>query len=86
MKKMPVLMTLCLLIAAVQNVCAQPATDKKQQYASVGDFLMENGQKIIDCKVGYRTLGKLNEKGSNAILYPTPSIDPWQRKNCLTML
>lgn len=71
MKKLPVLMTFGLLIVAIQNIYAQPVTDKKQQYASIGDFLLENGQKIIDCKVGYRTLGKLNEKRSNAIIYPT---------------
>ena len=71
MKKLPVLMTLGLLIVTIQNIYSQPVTDKKQQYASIGDFLLENGQKIIDCKVGYRTLGKLNEKRSNAIVYPT---------------
>jgi len=52
-----------------QNAYAQTTNDRRQQYASLGDFLLENGQKIIDCKIGYRTLGKLNEKRSNAIIY-----------------
>ncbi len=72
MKKLSVLMAFGLLITAVQNGCAQRAPDKRQQYASIGDFALENGQKIIDCKVGYRTLGKLNENRSNAIIYLTP--------------
>jgi homoserine O-acetyltransferase len=71
MKRLPVLISLGLFVVVIQNIYAQPVTDKNQQYASIGDFLLESGQKIIDCKVGYRTLGKLNEKRSNAILYPT---------------
>lgn len=48
---------------------AQVRNDSKQQYASLGDFNLENGQKIEDCKIGYRTFGKLNTDKSNAIIY-----------------
>jgi homoserine O-acetyltransferase len=43
--------------------------DAKQQYASLGDFNLQNGQKIIDCKIGYRTYGKLNSEKSNVVVF-----------------
>ena len=42
-----------------------------QQYYYPGNFELENGEIIIDCKIGYRTYGILNKDKSNAILYPT---------------
>ncbi len=46
---------------------AQPAL----QFADLGDFPLENGAVIQDCRIGYRTFGELNAEKSNAILYPT---------------
>ena len=66
---------LCLFLffqsAIQQNAYSQGTNDKRQQYASIGDFPLENGQHIVDCKIGYRTFGKLNASRSNAIIYPT---------------
>lgn len=42
-----------------------------QRYAELGNFKLENGQVIRDCKIGYRTCGNLNADKSNAILFPT---------------
>lgn len=42
-----------------------------QQFAEIGDFTLENGQVIPNCKIGYRIIGTLNETRSNIILYPT---------------
>jgi homoserine O-acetyltransferase len=42
-----------------------------QQFANIGDFKTENGKVIKDCKVGYRTVGKLNTEKTNAVLWPT---------------
>ena len=42
-----------------------------QKYADLGNFKLENGQVIKDCKIGYRIFGKLNNDKSNAILFPT---------------
>ncbi len=39
--------------------------------ANLGDFTTTKGSVIKDCKVGYLTLGTLNEAKSNAILFPT---------------
>jgi len=41
------------------------------QYADLGDFTLESGQTIRDCRMAYRTFGHLNEAKSNAILFPT---------------
>ena len=40
-------------------------------FADLGDFPLESGRVIRDCKLGYRTFGTLNEDKSNAILIPT---------------
>lgn len=43
--------------------------DAKQKYAELGDFTLQNGQKIKDCKIGYRTYGKLNSEKSNVVVF-----------------
>ncbi|MEP6844920.1 MAG: alpha/beta fold hydrolase [Panacibacter sp.] len=50
---------------------AQSVIENRQQYISLGDFTLENGQKIYDCKIGYRAYGKLNADRSNTIIFPT---------------
>src|SRR5579872_6888247 len=47
-------------------VCAQD-----QQFASLGDFKLDSGEVIRDCRIGYRTLGQLNGDKSKAILFTT---------------
>lgn len=72
MKRIIFFVSFVLLIIIKQNVLAQSVVDKKQQIASIGNFPLENGQQITDCKIGYRSFGKLNAKRSNAVIYPTP--------------
>ncbi len=43
----------------------------QQKFIELGDFILENGEVILDCKIGYRTFGKLNDDKSNVILYAT---------------
>jgi len=38
---------------------------------SLGDFKLQNGQTLPDCRVTYRTFGTLNADKSNVILIPT---------------
>ena len=47
------------------------AADGDQQFATLGDFTLTSGEVIHNCRLGYRTRGKLNEVKSNAILWPT---------------
>lgn len=43
----------------------------QQQFARIGEFKTTGGGVISDCRVGYRTLGRLNAERSNAVLWPT---------------
>ncbi len=47
-----------------------PANDSVQ-YSNLGDFKLENGSVIRDCRMGYLTAGTLNAEKSNIILVPT---------------
>jgi homoserine O-acetyltransferase len=47
------------------------ALAQEQRFAQLGDFKVESGELIRDCRVGYRTFGKLNNEKSNAILFST---------------
>jgi homoserine O-acetyltransferase len=39
--------------------------------ADLGDFPLESGETLLDCRIGYRTFGALNPEKSNAVLFPT---------------
>lgn len=41
------------------------------RYAQLGDYKLENGLIIRDCRLGYRIFGALNADKSNAVLFPT---------------
>lgn len=60
-----------LLFVSVQASAQAPSTESTQQFAELGDFKLQNGGVIQDFRLGYRTLGKLNAKRSNAVLWPT---------------
>jgi homoserine O-acetyltransferase len=60
----------CAALAAV-TVLTGGAWAQEQQFAELGDFKLESGQVIRDCKIGYRTYGRLNPERSNAVLWPT---------------
>ncbi len=47
------------------------AAAQNQEFAKLGDFELENGELIRDCRVGYRTFGKLAPEKSNAIVFLT---------------
>jgi homoserine O-acetyltransferase len=58
--------TICLLAAIALH-----AQDGQQRVAALGDFKLESGETIRDCRIGFRTWGKLNAARNNAILFPT---------------
>lgn len=41
------------------------------QFVSLADFKTTDGHTIHNCKIGFRTIGKLNDKRSNAVLWTT---------------
>ncbi len=60
-----------LLIVAMLCAWAGPLAAQQLQYASLGNFRLENGQVIKNLRIGYRTLGKLNAPKSNVVVMPT---------------
>ncbi len=68
-----VLSLFCCLGAAAPALCsAQSSTAAGQlQFAHLGVCKLVSGQQIEDCRLGYRTWGKLNARRSNAVLIPT---------------
>ena len=63
--------TLLVLLLAHLHIAAQDHPSGSQQFANLGDFKLENGQVLGECRVGYRTFGQLNAERSNAILLLT---------------
>lgn len=42
-----------------------------QLFDDIGDLNLESGEILYNCKIGYRTFGKINEDRSNIVLFPT---------------
>ncbi|NOR86884.1 MAG: hypothetical protein GQ527_04695, partial [Bacteroidales bacterium] len=59
--------SLLLLILWTSTIFAQ----SELQIVNIGDLKTTSGEEIKNCKIGYRTVGKLNADKSNAILWPT---------------
>lgn len=55
------------LLALILFVLCAPAQELK--VAELGNFKLESGDTIRDCRIGFRTFGKLNNARSNAILF-----------------
>ena len=47
------------------------AADDLQRFASIGDFELESGETIRDCRIGYRVFGKLASDRSNVVVLTT---------------
>ncbi|HKJ30538.1 MAG TPA: alpha/beta fold hydrolase [Balneolales bacterium] len=66
MKRLSTAILLLILI-----VSSQVFAQSKQKFGKIGDFKLENGQIIQNCRIGYRTYGHLNKSKSNVIIFPT---------------
>lgn len=49
----------------------QAAGDGEQRIAELGTCALDSGERIQECRIGYRTFGKLDATKSNAVLFPT---------------
>jgi homoserine O-acetyltransferase len=65
MKSRALVVNAVCLVALIASALAQ------QQFANLGDIKLQSGEILRDCRIGYRTYGKLNADKSNAILFPT---------------
>jgi len=70
MKNLLSVLLVCLLVCLL-TFSVYATEDGSQQFYELGDFKLESGDIIQDCRIGYRTFGKLNEDKSNAVLVPT---------------
>lgn len=50
---------------------AHAAVAQEQRFARLGDFRLESGEVIRDCRIGYRTFGAPNKDKSNVVLATT---------------
>jgi len=62
---------LAILFFPKPSRAADPTQETAQQIAHLGQCKLESGQVIQDCRIGYRTFGKLNAARDNAVLMPT---------------
>ncbi len=60
-----------VLMAALFLLSPPGVAGAEQQFFRMGDLRLEGGSVIRDCVLGYRTFGKLNGSGSNAVVFPT---------------
>jgi homoserine O-acetyltransferase/O-succinyltransferase len=66
-----VILGLTTLAFATAACRAQQPGDGRQQFANLGKCKLVSGKQIDNCRLGYRTWGKLNAAHSNAVLFPT---------------
>lgn len=69
MKKITFVSSIIWIIFSL--LCLNAFADGELKFAELGNFGLENGKFIKDCKVGFRTYGKLNKDRSNAVFFPT---------------
>lgn len=58
------------VICVICLICGRSLA-QEQQFANIGNLELENGGVIRNCRVGYRTFGKLNAGKSNVVVFPT---------------
>src|SRR5262245_49115039 len=55
----------------VISLVALPTFAQELMFADLGEFALESGSLLHDCRIGYRTFGSLNPQKSNAVLFPS---------------
>lgn len=59
------------LAMLVAGVFVPAAHAQEQQIAQLGECPLESGQRLLDCRLGYRTFGQLAPDKGNVIISPT---------------
>ena len=60
-----------LVLAFLWTLPSPVAAQGELRFADLGECSLQNGQVILDCRIGYRTWGTLDSDRSNAVLFPT---------------
>ena len=45
--------------------------EEKQKFSDMGTCRLESGKDIRDCRIGYRTFGRMNADKTNVVIFPT---------------
>jgi homoserine O-acetyltransferase/O-succinyltransferase len=62
----------CSFALLVAVLClASSSYGQEQKFADLGDFKLVSGEVLRDCRIGYRTFGKINADRSNIVVFPT---------------
>jgi homoserine O-acetyltransferase len=62
----------CSVALIVAVLCLTTgANAQEQKFADLGDFKLVSGEVLRDCRIGYRTFGKMNADKSNIVVFPT---------------
>lgn len=62
----------CGFVLLVAVLClAASSYAQEQKFADLGDFKLVSGEILRDCRIGYRTFGKINADRSNIVVFPT---------------
>lgn len=64
-------MKTCKIIAVLSISVTMAMAQSELRFSELGDFQLESGAVIKNCRIGYRIYGELNSARSNVILYPT---------------
>ena len=62
---------LLLVIAFSVFISQLSSAAQEQQFANLGDFRLQSGEVLRDCRIGYRTAGQMNADKSNILVIPT---------------
>ncbi|MBT8403682.1 MAG: hypothetical protein KJP18_07495, partial [Gemmatimonadetes bacterium] len=69
--RIPLSIALLAGLTVAAPVVGAPVLAQEQQFADLGSCALEGGAELLDCRVGYRTIGALSEARDNAVLIPT---------------
>src|SRR5262245_54062046 len=64
-------LTLVAVVGLVVSLPAPAIAQSRQRFAELGTCTTSRGEVVEECRVGYRTFGRLNERRDNAVLVPT---------------
>jgi homoserine O-acetyltransferase/O-succinyltransferase len=71
MTKRTVLRSVLAILLAAPLFAQQPGEEGRQQIADLGTCTLGSGQIIQDCRIGYRTFGRLNSDRTNVVIVPS---------------
>lgn len=60
-----------LIVTFALFFAPQLSSAQEQQFANLGDFKLQSGEVLRDCRIGYRTAGQMNADKSNIVVIPT---------------